>query len=84
MIGLRIRDGLRWHDRWSSEIGQRLSVRDSTNDMYIFDERHTPEEILSLLEDVPEDIYQLFEVQEASEESCDFLLDSGRCYSRLS
>lgn len=82
MLGLIIRDEVRWHDRWSSEIGRRFSVKDSTDNMYVFDERHSREEILSVLRDAPEDVFQLLDLQEAPEENCDFMLDSGRCYSR--
>lgn len=82
MLGLRILDKVRWHDRWSSEVGRRLSVQDSTHDLFIFDPRHTREEILALLADAPADMYELFEVEDASQESCDFLADSGRCYDR--
>ncbi len=81
MLGLLIRDEIRWHDRWSSEIGKRLTVMDSTNNLYIFDEKHGREEILSLLKDAPEDIYQLFEVEEAPQDSCDYMADSGKCYN---
>ena len=83
MLGLIIKDGIRWHDRWSAEIGRQLSVQDSTNDMYIFDNRHSREEILSIIKEAPEDLYQLIELKEAPEDSCDFMLDSGRCYNRL-
>jgi hypothetical protein len=82
MLGLKIHDQLRWHDRWSSEIGRRLTVRDSSNDLYIFDERHTREEIAAVLPDAPADLYDLFEVSEGPEENCDFMADSGRCYFR--
>ncbi len=81
MLGLKIYDGVRWHDRWSSEIGRRLMVKDSTNDFYIFDERHSREEILELLKEVPDDLFGLFEIEETPAENCDFQADSGRCYS---
>ena len=82
MLGLKIRDEVRWHDRWSSEIGRQLQVKDSTNDLYIFDEQHSREDVLSILQEAPEELYELFEIREAPEDSCDFLTDSGRCYSR--
>jgi hypothetical protein len=43
---LMIQDELRWHDRWSSEIGRKLRVKDSTHHMFVFDEHHTREDIL--------------------------------------
>ena len=82
MLGLKIRDEIRWHDRWSAEIGRQLQVKDSTNDLYIFDERHSRKDILSILKEAPDELYELFEVREAPEEDCDYMADSGRCYSR--
>ena len=81
MLGLKILDEVRWHDRWSSEIGRRLQVKDSSNDFFIFDERHSREEILHLLKDAPDDMFSLFEVAESPQKDCDFQTDSGRCYS---
>ena len=85
MQGLRIRDQIQWHGRWSAEIGRRLEILDSSNDLYIFDGRHGRNEILALLQEnhVPGDLYQLFEVEEAPEEDCDIQADSGRCYRNL-
>jgi hypothetical protein len=82
MKGLLIRDELRWHDHWSSEIGRRLAVRDSTKDLYIFDDRTSREDILTVLKEVPEDLYQLFDIEEAPEADCDYMADSGRCYRK--
>ncbi len=82
MLGLKICDEVRWHDRWSSEIGRQLRVKDSTKDLYIFDEHHSREDVMSVLQEAPEGLYDLFEIREAPEENCDFLTDSGRCYSR--
>jgi hypothetical protein len=83
MLGLKIKDEIRWHDRWSAEIGRKLEVFDSTNDMYIFDQRYSREDILKILGEVPEDLYQIFEVEGAPEENCDYMADSGRCYRRI-
>lgn len=83
MQGLRILDEIRWHEHWSSEIGQKLNVRDSSNDLYIFDPRHSKEDVLSVLNDVPTELYQLFEVAEAPEEDCDYMADSGQCYRKV-
>lgn len=83
MLGLRILDEVRWHDRWSSEIGRRLQVKDSTNNLFIFSDQQSREEILSLLQDAPDDMYELFEVETAPEEGCDYQADSGSCYNRI-
>lgn len=83
MLGLKILDEVRWHDLWSAEIGKRLSVSDSSNDLFIFAAQHSRQEVLALLQGVPEELYQLLELDEAPQEDCDFMGDSGRCYRRL-
>lgn len=80
---LLIQDELRWHDRWSSEIGRRLRVKDSTHHMFVFDDRHSREDVLSVLTGVPEELYRLVNVEEAAEESCELLADSGKCYKEI-
>ena len=83
MKALQILDEIRWHDRWSSEIGKRLNVMDSTKDLYIFEEDLTREDILGILQGVPEDLFRLFDLEAAPEEDCDFMADSGTCYRRI-
>jgi hypothetical protein len=83
MLGLKILDEVRWHDTWSAEIGKRLSVLDSSNDLFIFAEQHSEEELLALLQGVPKELYQLLELDKAPEDNCDFMGDSGRCYRQL-
>jgi hypothetical protein len=83
MLGLKILDELRWHDTWSAEIGKRLAILDSSNDLFIFAEELSEEELQELLQGVPKDIYQLVQLDEAPEDNCDFMGDSGRCYRRL-
>lgn len=83
MLGLRIRDELRWHDRWSAKIGEQLKVVDSSNDLFIFDAAHARGEIMTVLGSVPEDLYELFDVAEAPEDECDYMADSGRCYRTI-
>jgi hypothetical protein len=80
---LMIQDDLRWHERWSSEIGRRLKVKDSTHHMFVFDEQHTREDILTVLSGVPAELYRLVEVEDAREENCELLADSGKCYKKL-
>jgi len=83
MKGLLIKDEILWHDRWSSELGSHLRTRDSSNNLIIFDAKYSKEDILSLIGDAPEDIYQIIELEQAPEEDCDFMADSGLCYRRL-
>lgn len=80
---LMIQDELKWHDRWSSEIGKRLRVKDSTHHMFVFDEKHSREDILRVLSGVPAELYRLVDVEEAPDESCEILADSGQCYKKL-
>lgn len=80
---LLIKDEIRWHDRWSSEIGRRLRVTDSTHHLFVFDEHHTREDILKVLSEVPEDLYRLVDVEEAPEENCEIQADSGKCYKEV-
>jgi hypothetical protein len=82
MLGLIIRDEIRWHDKWSAEIGKKLTVKDSSNDMYVFDEKHSREDILAILKEAPPDLYQLFELENAPDEDCDYMGDSGQCYRK--
>ncbi len=83
MKGLLIKDELRWHDQWSSQIGSRLEVRDSTNTLFVFPERYSREDILAAVGKVPEEIFQIFDLEEAPREECDFQSDSGICYRKL-
>lgn len=83
MKGLLIKDEVRWHARWSSELGMHLETRDSSNNLLIFDEKYDEEDILALIGEAPEDTYQILDLDQATEEDCDFLADSGICYRRL-
>jgi len=80
---LLIEDELRWHERWSSEIARRLRITDSTHHMLIFDEKHSRADILTVLQEVPENLYRLVEVEETPEENCELLADSGKCYKEV-
>ncbi len=51
--------------------------------MIIFDERHTEEEILAVVGEAPKDVYQVFDLEEAPQDYCDFMGDSGQCYKKL-
>lgn len=83
MRALWIKDELHWHDRWSSTLGASLETRDSSNNLLIFDEKHSREEILAFLAEAPREYYEILELTPATEEDFDFLADSGNCYRRL-
>ena len=83
MKGLLIKDEIRWHDHWSSELGKQLETRDSSNNLIIFAEKHGNEDILAIIAEAPEESYQILDLEQASEEECDFMADSGLCYRQL-
>lgn len=82
MLGLMIKDEIRWHDQWSSEFGRRFQIHDFTDNLIIFEEGQSREEILAVLGDASGEIYELFELEDAPPDSCDFMVASGRCYNR--
>ncbi len=82
MLGLLIKDEIRWHDQWSSEFGKRFRIHDSSDNLFIFENEVTREEVLAVLGKVPEDIYELFEVEDAPEDQCDYMAATGRCFNR--
>ena len=49
MKALLVKDELKWHRDWSSELGRRLETRDSSNNLLIFGENCTEEEILKII-----------------------------------
>ncbi|MDO3379648.1 hypothetical protein [Geoalkalibacter halelectricus] len=82
MKALLIKDSIRWRPAWSSEIGEKLEIKDSTHGLFIFDPKLSQDEILGMLEDIPADSYTLMELEEAPERDCEFIADSGLCYRR--
>lgn len=82
MLGLLIKDKIRWQDTWSVKFGQRLKIHDSTDDLFIFEDGCTRDEIVAVLGTVPESIYEIFEVEAAPRDHCDFMADSGQCFDR--
>lgn len=82
MLALHIKDKIRWQDRWSTEFGRKLRIQDSTDNLMIFGEECTRDEILAVLESVPESLYEILEVETASKGQCDYLADSGQCFDR--
>ncbi|WP_305041091.1 hypothetical protein [Geoalkalibacter sp.] len=82
MNGLMIKNDIYWHPRWSSEIGQRFPIKDSTKGLFIFDATVSREEILARLHGIPSDSFTLIELEEVPEKDCEFMGDSGVCYRR--
>lgn len=82
MLGLLIKDNVRWQDRWSVEFGKRFKIHDSSDNLFIFSDECTKEEIISVLGSAPESIYEIFEVETVPKEQCDYWVDSGQCYAR--
>ncbi len=80
MTGLTIKNEIHWHRMWSSEIGEKLPIKDSTRGLFIFDNTLSLGEIREALEDIPADAYNLIEVEEVAEDQCEFRADSGTCY----
>ncbi|WP_305045671.1 hypothetical protein [Geoalkalibacter sp.] len=82
MNGLIIKNEIYWHPSWSSDIGRRLSIEDSTKGLFVFAPELSREDILTKLQDIPSDSFSLIELEEVSEKECEFMGDSGRCYRR--
>lgn len=83
MKALRIKDELHWRDHWSVELGKRLETRDSTNNVLVFSDQCSEKEIREILAEAPDDLFEIIDLEEAPEEDCDFMADSGMCYRRL-
>lgn len=83
MKALLIKNELHWQDHWSVELGKHLETRDSSNNLLIFSRACGEKEIMDVLADAPRDLYQIIDLEEAPEEDCDFMADSGTCYRKL-
>jgi len=83
MKALLITDELRWHRDWSSRLGAKLATRDSSNNLLIFAQTCTEEDILRVIGKAPREIYRILDLEEAPEEDCDIMGDSGACYRKL-
>ncbi|KIH75820.1 hypothetical protein SAMN05660860_02962 [Geoalkalibacter ferrihydriticus] len=82
MNGLLIKDPIHWRPTWSSEIGQRLEIKDSTQGLFVFDPKLSRDEILEALKDIPAESFSLIELEEVAQKDCEFTADSGLCYRR--
>lgn len=80
MLGLQITNPIRWSNEWSARLGSRLEIRDSSNDLLIFNPKHNLKEIREVLRDIPDSTYRLLEVEPAATEDCEFWTDNGKCY----
>lgn len=83
MKALLITDELHWHRDWSSKLGTMLDIKDSSNNLLVFSEGCSENEIRQTISEAPGEIYQIMELEDATEEDCDFMADSGTCYRRL-
>lgn len=83
MKALLVKDELQWHRDWSSRLGTMLDTKDSSNNLLIFAQSCAEEDILKIIAKAPREIYQILDLEEASEEECDFMADSGTCYRKL-
>lgn len=77
MLGLMIKDKIRWHDQWSSELGRRFQIHDFTDNLIIFAEGQSREEILAVLGDASGEVYELLELEDAPPDSCDYMVASA-------
>jgi len=83
MKALLIKDKILWDEEISSRLGMTLDITDSSNNLLIFAENLSEGDILKVIDKNPHDSYQLLDVEEAPEEDCDFMADSGICYRKL-
>ncbi len=80
MYGLRIIDPTYWRDSWSAEIGQSLNILNSTYNLFVFDTTTHREDILRVLQKVPDEAYQLIRIHPTESGICEIYTDSGQCY----
>ncbi len=83
MKALLVKNELQWHKDWSSRLGAMLDTKDSSNNLLIFAQSCSEEDILKIIAQAPREIYQILDLEEATEENCDFMADSGACYRRV-
>jgi len=80
MYSLKIVDQTYWRDSWSARIGQTLNIKNSTYNLFVFDEGTEKEEISRALEGIPAEAYELFRIHPSGPDSCELDTDSGQCY----
>lgn len=82
MHGLKINDHIHWRDSWSQQIAAQLEIRDSSYDFLVFSPRHKRAEIRKVLKGIPQEFYELIEVEATGADSCELWTDAGQCYHR--
>ena len=80
MKALLIKDELVWRNSSLAALGAHLDISDSSNNMLIFKDGSTEQDILSLISDVPKRAYRLLDLEAVPETECEFMADSGICY----
>lgn len=80
MYGLKIVNPVHWRDSWSAEIGRQLAVQDSSFDLFIFEPNVERDDVLKVLNDVPSELYELFDVSSTDRDECEIWTDQGQCY----
>ncbi|OHB33935.1 MAG: hypothetical protein A2X84_05795 [Desulfuromonadaceae bacterium GWC2_58_13] len=83
MKALLIKDEVLWNEESSSKLGTALDIKDSSNNLLIFSDALSEADILKVIDKTPRESYQLLDLEEAAEEDCDFMADSGLCYRKL-
>lgn len=82
MHALLIKNQKLWPDSKSSSLGRHLRIVDSTDNLLVFAPECSEQEILDLVNPVHQNAYQLLKLKQSADSQCEFLADSGLCYSR--
>lgn len=80
MKGLLIKDKTHWCDTWSAHLATSLEILDSSFNLLIFHHRHGEAEILSRVPEAPRHIFEILDLEEASEACSDLVSDTGTHY----
>jgi len=83
MKALLIKNELVWRDSTSAALGAQLDIVDSSDNLLIFKEGNTEQDILNIINDEPKNAYQLLDLETVPETECEFQADSGICYSQI-
>lgn len=80
MYSLKIINPVHWRHSWSADIGRQLPVKDSSYDLLVFEPQVTREEIIRVLKDIPDELYELVTVSPTEKDQCEIWTDQGQCY----
>lgn len=83
MKGLQITDSLLWANTKSAALGRQLPIVDSSNDLLIFAENCSEQDIMRIINPVSMKAYRLLDMEKAGEAECEFLSDAGLCYRQM-